>query len=367
VRRFEVLTDDAGPRATGAGLAPGAPRTVEGRSYATSAAGPLAPGTALDLRVELPAVSPSKLLVTEAQTWLELDDAALVVDEQYRLSVPGTEPLLAGSDAPLLCVELPPRAESLRFSPDTLAMGAEPDPSGALALRGPVPAGDSALVLRYRIPVEGDAIDFAQRFDRAVGALRVFVADTGVVAETSRLHRLRPMRSGDRTFLQLEGFQIEPGESVAIRLSRLAPRRPIPRLAALGFSLVLAAAAIGFLVGPLRGGREEPSLDPELAQLDTERESVLAALRSLEEDFETGKLDATDYEELRAELRARAAELIQRGREAGQTGACGRSKGAEAGAAAPAAVCAACAAGLAPDARFCHRCGAAVPAAAGPG
>ncbi len=367
VRRLEVWTDAAGPHATGAGLAPAAPRTLEGHSYASSAAGPLAPGAALELRLEIPAVAPSALAVSEAQTWLELDDAALVVDERYRLSVPGTEPLAAASDAPLLCVALPPRAEALRFSPETLAMGPEPDPSGALALRGPIPAGDSALVLRYRVPVEGDAVELVQRFDRAVGALRVFVADTGITAESPRLHRLRPVRSADRTFLQLEGFQIEPGESVAIRLARLAPRRPVPRVAAFGFSLALAAAAIGFLVGPLRGEREEPSVDPELAALDTEREAALAALHSLEEDFETGKLDAADHAELRAELRARVAELIQRRRAALLPVTRGQTPGAGADAAPAAAACAACAAALAPDARFCHRCGAAVPAPGGPG
>ncbi len=367
VRRFEVWTEASGPRATGAGLAPAAPQNRDGRSYARSATGPLAPGAVVDLRFELEPVARPAFAVREALTWLELDDAALVVDQQYRLSVSGTEPLRAGSQAPLLCIELPPGAESLRFSPDTLAMGAEPDPSGALALRGPIPAGDSAVVLRYRIPVEGEAALFTQRFDRAVGALRILVADTGVVAETSRLHRLRPIRSEDRTFLQLEGFQIEPGESVAVRLARLAPRRPMPRLAALGFSLALAAAAIGFLIRPLRGGREEPGLDPQLVQVDTERESILAALGSLEEDFETGKLDAPDYRELRAELRARAAELIQRRREAGRPGSAGGLSSAEAGTLAPVTACAACAAALAPDARYCHRCGVAVPAAAGPG
>jgi hypothetical protein len=360
VRRLQVLTE-AGLRGTGPELAPGEPRTLDGRRYATSATGPLPAGAAFELHLEIPALAPSALALLEAQTWLELDDAALVVDESYRLSVSGTQALAADGGAPLLCVALPPRAEALRFSSETLAMGPEPDPSGALALRGPIPPGDSALALRYRVPVEGDRVELVQRFDRALPALRVFAADTGITLESPRLHRLRPLRSADRTFLQLEGFQIEPGESVAIRLARLAPRRHVPRLAALGFSLALAAAAIGFLVGPLRGGREEPSRDPELAALESEREAALAALRSLEEDFETGKLDAADYSELRAELRARAAELIQRGREASLAG----ERAGRAGAEAEAAACAACAQALAPGARFCHRCGRPVPG--GPG
>ncbi len=363
VSRLEVLTDERGPRATAADLEPVDPRTVEGHRYAASSIAPLEPGATLALRLELPPGAASSLEIAEAQAWLELDDAALVVDQQVRLSVPGDEPLEAGSDAPLLCIALPPGAEALRFSPATLAMGAEPDPSGELALRGPIPAGESAVALRYRVPVEGDTTDFVQRFDRGVDVLTLLIADTGVAAETTRLHRRRPVQSGDRNFLHLEGFQIEAGEPVALRLQRVAPRRPPPRLATLGFSLALAAVGVAFLIGPLRGRREEPGLNPALEELDLEREAVLAALRSLEEDFDTGKLDAPDYEELRSELRTRAAELIQRQQRTAQALAAGEAAGASVS---KAPACGACGAGLPPDARFCHRCGAALPAG-GPG
>lgn len=358
VDRVEVLTDERGPRASGDGLVTGPVQTLDARRFAMSSAGPLAPGDSFELHLALPPAAASTVELADAQAWLELDDAALVVDQQVRLVVPGTTPLEASSDAPLLCIALPPGAEALRFSPGTLAMGAEPDPSGALALRGPIPAGASALALRYRLPVAGDDTEFVQRFDRSVGVSSVLVADTGIAVETTRLHRRRPVQSGDRSFLHLEGFQIEAGEPVAIRLRRLAPSRPPPRLATLGFSFALAAAGIAFLIGPLRARSDEPDLDPALAALDTEREAVLAALRSLEEDFETGKLDAPDYEELRSELRMRAADLIQRRQRSAQERATGASL-AQAGALETA--CRACAADLAPDARFCHRCGAALP------
>jgi len=389
VGRAEVLTDERGPRASGEALSPGAAQTQEGRRYAVASAGPIAPGGALALRLELPPEAASTIEIGESQAWLELDDAALVVDQQLRLAVPGAAPLEASSDAPLLCIALPPGAEALRFSPATLAMGAEPDPSGQLALRGPIPAGDSALALRYRVPVAGDTTEFVQSFDRDVAVLSVLVADTGVLAETTRLHRRRPVQSGDRNFLHLEGFQIEAGEPVAVRLQRLEPSRPPPRLATLGFSFALAAGGIAFLIGPLRGRRDEPGVDPALEALDTEREAVIAALRSLEEDFETGKLDAADHAELRTELRARAAELIQRRQRTASAhertapgsaprahrpgcGACGAELLADArfchrcGAALPGA-CGACGAELPPDARFCHRCGAAHPGASGGG
>jgi hypothetical protein len=362
VERIEVLSGEQGPRATGDALVPGAARTQDGRRLAVSGAGPLAPGANFELRIARPPAATSTLVIDEAQAWLELDDAALIVDQQVRLSVPGATPLGSGADAPLLCIALPPGAEALRFSQGTLAMGAEPDPSGDLALRGPIPSGPSALSLRYRLPVASEGTEFVQRFDRPVGVVSILVADTGVSAETTRLHQRRPVQNGDRRFLHLEGFQIGADEPIAVRLRRLAPSRPPPRLATLGFSFALAAAGIAFLIGPLRGRRDEPDVDPALSALDTEREAVRAALRGLEEDFETGKLDAPDYDELRSELRMRAADLIQRRQRAEERLAAGAGAAA---AGAPKLSCGACAAELLADARFCHRCGAVVPVAGG--
>ena len=363
IARAEILTD---PRAgvSGEGLRPGPSQEVEGRRYASHAAGPIAPGGALRLRLEAPPAVPSAVEVAEAQSWLELDDAALVVDASYRLEVPGGEPLAASSDAPLLCIPLPPEASGLRFAPQTLAMGAEPDPSGELALRGPIPAGTSAVVLRYRIPVEGERTVFAQRFASAVPIWSVLVADTGLAVESTRLHRRRPVRSDERSFLHLEGFGLEPGERVEIALRRLPPRHPSPRLAQTGFSLAIAAAGIAFLAAPLQRRREERVPGVGEARLETELDSIRAALQGLEEDFDTGKLAAADYEELRGELRARLADLIQR-REAARSAA-GAESDAVVAAATTDARCAACGAEPAPDARFCHRCGRALaPAGAG--
>jgi hypothetical protein len=368
--RIEVLADAKGPGVSGGALSPGAPREIDGRAYASASAAALSGESALELRVEVPADAPAPLEAAEAMLWLELDDAALVVDANYRLSVPGSEALVATSDAPLLCVPLPEGAEGLRFSPQTLAMGAAPDPSGELALRGPIPAGESAIALRYRLPVTGDSVELTPRFALRLPRLTVFVADTGISAEAQRLHRLRPMRTQDRSYLHLEGFEIAANESVPLRLERLVPQRVPSRLATAGVSLALAAAAIGVLVAPLRGRADEAAADPEAADLAAERASVRAALASLEEDYETGKLDATDYEALRSELRGRTAALIQRRKAAqrprSEPEASGVRAPADAGTAArarqapcaAAAQCAACAAELLSDARFCHRCGA---------
>ena len=114
--------------------------------------------------------------------------------------------------------------------------------------------------------------------------------------------------------------------------------------------IVTLAAALAFLIAPLRSRDAEPALLSRRAlHAAGERESVLAALRDLEEDFATGKLDSEDHAQMRNELRARAVSLL----------AAERDAPAPAPAAAPPAVaiCPGCAAATAPGARFCSSCG----------
>jgi hypothetical protein len=355
--RVEVLTDRAGPTVQAPGLQPAEEREVQGRPYRALTGGALAPGARLPLRVEVADAEAAPVALERAELWLELDDAALAVDESYLMQTEGGQALTASSDAPLLCLPLPDGAEALRFSSDTLRMGVEVDASGALAFRGPLPAGSSVVSLRYRLPVRSEAghVLFARRFPRPLEVLSVFVADNHVVPETTRLHRMRTTRRDERNFLYLEGFQIEPDEEVDIELRRLPAPRPAPRLASIGFALLAGGGALAFLIAPIGvRSRETEASEPRLARLAAEREAVYASIRDLDEDFETGKLTPEDHEELRGQLRARAVALLQE-----------ESRGEPAPAPRPALFCVSCGEKLPRGARFCPQCGARVGEAAG--
>lgn len=355
--RVEVLTDRAGPAVQAQGLLPAGEREVQGRPYRSLARGALAPGEPLSLRVEVAAAEPAPVALERAELWLELDDAALVVDESYLVQTEGDQALTASSDAPLLCLPLPDNAEALRFSSDTLRMGVEVDASGALAFRGPLPAGASVASLRYRLPVRSKAgsVLFTRSFPRPLELLSVFVADNHVVPETTRLHRMRTTRRDERNFLSLEGFQIEAGEEVAIELQRLPAPRPVPRLASIGFALLAGGGALAFLIAPIGGRRPEADAgESRVARLAAEREAVYASIHDLDEDFETGKLTREDHAELRAQLRARAVELLQEER-----------RGEPAPTPRPAVFCTQCGEKLPRAARFCPHCGTPVGEATG--
>jgi hypothetical protein len=94
-----VMTHPGGVTAEGADLRPGAALTIEGRSVRTLESGAVAPGGALALSLEIPPArvdpDPGVLSFSQARLWLELDDAALRVDEEYEIEVAGHAPLVS--------------------------------------------------------------------------------------------------------------------------------------------------------------------------------------------------------------------------------------------------------------------------------
>jgi hypothetical protein len=357
VDRVRVFSHAEGPTLSATGgdvrLETGAPLVLDRVSYSVLEGRDLAPGSTFSLRAELPGaiVASEKIVSDETRIWLDLDGAELTIDEQHQLSVAGNEPLVSASGAPLLCFALDPAAVRLEFSNDTLALGLSRDPSGALAVRGPFPPGASTFSIRYRIAVTSDVVPFMREFPFEIPLLSLLVADTGLVVETEDLHRRRPVRTQDRKYLHLEAYGVAPNTQVRVSLEPFELRRPMAQWASAGFAVVAGLLAIGFLTVPLRDNSEQaPAAQP--SHFAEERESVLASLRSLEDDFETGKLTEADYQELRKQLRATAVSLLSQERDklATQT----TQKDVETP---PVPVCGDCGAQLGPDALFCSRCG----------
>jgi len=113
-----------------------------------------------------------------------------------------------------------------------------------------------------------------------------------------------------------------------------------------------------FLSKPFRSPREphEPSTAP-VPSTSAERASLYAAIRDLEDDFETGKVSAEDHDAMRSELRGQAGELLRAERAAATPSEPVASADA----------CSECGGRVTPDARFCSQCGAKLVAPPGAG
>jgi hypothetical protein len=374
----------ADPEATATGAERGDEVEIGGERFRSFIAGPLEPGATVAL--ELPAPEqredPDALEITMANAWLELDDTALTVMSEYTLEVAPGGRLVGTPDAPLLKIGLPAGAELMGLSPNASRLGlqrSEPiaGNGGGIDLLGPIPAGQTQLSYRYRIPATPSGTELVLRFPRHVPQLNVLIADTGVVVEDQRMHRRRPTQSGTRLYLHREAFQVSPDEAIELRLTPLEGRSLTPRMALVPV-LLAAAFAAWFLVSPLRSGRSASASSSIALSTRDRRELVYEDIRDLDHDFETGKVSQADHIAMRAELRQRAIELMRletgdtAQRESAAGGAVPSAAQESAALAAPAAspappasgaarFCTACGGPALPSWAFCARCGEALP------
>jgi hypothetical protein len=75
--------------------------------------------------------------------------------------------------------------------------------------------------------------------------------------------------------------------------------------------LVILAAAVWFISGPLRTHRAGRTEDPEHETLEAAKEAKYREIREAELDYRTGKLSEEDWKRIDATLRAEALELIK--------------------------------------------------------
>lgn len=140
-------------------------------------------------------------------------------------------------------------------------------------------------------------------------------------------------------------------------------------------AVLLVAAVILFILQPMLSGRRV-SLHRELdepTEAEARRRVKLLALRDVEYDFATGKLDENDYHAMRTELAAEALEALAQVESELAAGPAGANpaleqeierlkSGLRSG-----TTCGSCGSGNEAGSKFCAFCGAPLGHAAGPG
>jgi hypothetical protein len=367
-QRVVVLVPSTGPKLEVVGAREEKPATPAAEGEATALQFVLdrvAPGGKVTLKIEVPAsrVDPGAVRLEETRMFLELDDAALSVQQETVLVVSGDSAVVAPPGGELLTLPVPEGAQELRFDRNAFALGLAPGDDGGAVLRGPLPPGETRLQIAYQLPVAdpSGAVALALRFGRTLPLLSIYVADTGLRTESERLHRRRPVKTPDRTYIALEAFQIEPSETVQLALAPLGAAAKLPRAGLFAVVALAAGLVVSFVAAPLRTARSESSADDAVEREDAalhEREAVYASLRDLEHDHETAKISDDDYQSMRLELRDRAAALLRTS--SIEAGARTEPPASEVhqDAAAAAKFCTACGSATRATDRFCAQCGA---------
>jgi hypothetical protein len=290
----------------------------------------LARAETFDIELTLPAsrLDPTLVSVPRGDVWLELDDTRLTATIDIQIEVEPGAPVAGSPDAPLLHVSIPKGATLQGVAPEAEALGLIPtgDPNGDPSNReigfdviGPISPGTTSLGYSYFMPARPEGVDLDMRFPGEVETLNVLIADTSLALDSSRLHRRRPFRSGTRNYLHREAFNIARDEVVDLSLVPLGATG-LPQSASIALAIAAAAAGAFFLFVPLRtASREKLVLDTPLDRIRAERERVYSAIRDLDHDFETKKLEEEDYTQMREGLRAEAIELMRSEQEAAGT------------------------------------------------
>ena len=348
----------SGARLETRGLTPAALPPEANPGYAAFDAPRAAPGHSLAVAVQLPAARlvPDAAKAVEVRAVLTVDDAAIEVTETHVLQVEGEDRVLGTHEMPLYRLALPPNLARLRFGTSGTGVTSLPDDRGGLILMGEAEPGELRVEIAYRLPSAGFPARFERTLDRATPLLSVYIADTGnLLTRSDRLHGRRPARTSDLTYLHLEAFQIDAGETVGVEIARQPPRMRLSDSAHRGAVALGGVLVLVLLVGPLWSGRAEGRVEEEPeSPARREREAVVAALRDLEHDFETGKVEADEYPKLRQALRSQAIALLRQEREGPAPAGDGE---AEPAAAAEARHCMECGTPALAAQRFCGHCG----------
>lgn len=314
---------------------------------------------------------PGAVTIPRADVWVDFDDTRLEANVDLSLQVSPGAPVTGTAEAPLLHVSVPRGAVLEGVSPETESFGLFPSEDGGFDVIGPVSAGEHSIAFMYRMPSRPDGVDVDMRFPREVQTLNVLIADTGLALDSSRLHRRRPFRNRTRNYLHREAYNVGMHETVDLRLEPLRGAG-LPQQAPLALTILGVGAAAWFMVSPLRHSqRSAARVDPTLARLREEREGVYSDIADLDHDFETGKLEETDYNAMREAMRAQAIALLREerahdapaGAEAPPSQTAATSADAPATEAATAeaietgSFCPSCGGRVDPKWRFCSHCG----------
>ncbi len=327
----------------------------------------LAAGEKFEIDLTLPEMrrDASLLSIPRSDVWLYLDDTLLTAELDIQIEVEPGAPVSGTLDAPLLRVSLPQGATLQGIAPEAQALGIIPSESGGFDIIGPIGPGTTSLGYSYQMSAGPAGVDLDMRFPGKVETLNVLIADTGLALDSSRLHRRRPFRSGTRNYLHREAFNIGRGEIVDLSLVPLGATG-LSQSTAIALAIAAAAGGAFFMFAPLRVTTPEVIVrDSPLTRIQDERELIYTAIRDLDHDFETAKLEEDDYTEMRGRLRAQAIELLHSEREAAaQEAQQGESAGSPMAALMGAdsepetgAYCPSCGESVTANWRFCSHCG----------
>ncbi len=168
-----------------------------------------------------------------------------------------------------------------------------------VTVTGPFAPGETPLQIAYRIPYDGDTLEFAQTLPLTMRQSTVIVRKLGNVrVEMPGVRGQREARFENRTYIVVSGDRVDADHQLNIRLRGLPHRAAWPRYTALLLALVITLAGVWLAVQPDRGAQD----DTDARALRVRRAGLFDQLVAVERRFQSHPDDA--------DLRAKRESLV---------------------------------------------------------
>lgn len=232
-------------------------------------------------------------------------EGALQVKEVLIVGNPGNLTIVgAGRVNPMkkdtLRISLPDRATDLRYMPPL-----EPTESKTgFGNTAPIKPGTSQFVFGYSVPYSKGGYIFSKSLNLKTSAVSVVYFDKDLQIESDRLVAAAARSASGEPVYQLFGKDFAGGSRLTLRLTPAGHMDYFKWIVitALGIFLGMGLVVLSLKRRPNSAGDPDSGADPEPASPAARLQTLLHALAELDDQFESGGLDAETYQRKRGSL-----------------------------------------------------------------
>ena len=277
--------------------------------------------TAYDMPVTVYDSTSDLNVLTLDQVHINFDfptEGAVQVVEVYILSNAGQQSVTVPSDgATIPFIQVPAGATDVKYQ---LANGSAPLMSAENGFAIPPSAsGQYGIVAVYSMTYANNRLDFSHAFSLPATAVTVFVPD-GVRLRSKQLTKGDSQEYQGQTYQVYDGKSMDTGTVLSLTLSGKPGASTgssfnnrtilLIGVGTLGLVLIAVGIFLYFRDRKLPDEEDEEQEESETDPLGNDRDAIMDAIITLDDQFKAGQISKEAYEERRAELKERLKELV---------------------------------------------------------
>jgi uncharacterized membrane protein len=232
-----------------------------------------------------------------------------------RIWIPNLEdPNLTGLD--LLRFNLPDGFSDLTIE-SALPSGNRLEIDTGFAMTNPIPPGETAILISYIVPYEGDGFDFTLKLPYGADQVRVLLLDEAGTVTGDGLGSPASVVVAESVFNSIEGTNYAVGDQIVASFSGLPGPTPLQTLSeffngrtyVIVIIRIVGVALLVLLGYALYSSRRDSNLSSDDDDEIASRADIVAEIAALDEEFEAKNIGEDEYNERRDELKQLALDF----------------------------------------------------------